>query len=107
MVAGSATNIVNTLYSDTTSTSISVAAIKVITTNGSYRAIGYTDTGMTTIGADTTTLASAQTDYLNSVGHGMIRMDMGTSSPNIGYAVDNFTVEYEPLGGDSVGIIQG
>lgn len=107
VVAGSATNIVNTLYSDTTSTSISVAAIKVITTSGSYRAIGYTDTGMTTIGVDTTTLASAQTDYLNSVGHGMIRMDMGTSSPNIGYAVDNFAVEYEPLGGDSVGIIQG
>ena len=107
VVAGSATNIVNTLYSDTTSTSVSVAAIKVITTNGSYRAIGYTDTGMTTIGIDTTTLASGQSDYLSSVGHGIIRMDMGSSSPNIGYAVDNFAVEYEPLGGDSVGIIQG
>ena len=107
VVAGSITNVVDTLYSDTTSSAISVAAIKVITTGGSYRAIGYTDTAMTTIGVDTGTLASAQNDYLASVGHGMIRMDMGTASPNIGYAADTFTLVYEPLGGDSVGIIQG
>lgn len=107
VVAGSITNVVDTLYSNTTSSAISVAAIKVITTNGSYRAIGYTDTAMTTIGVDTGTLASGQNDYLASVGHGIIRMDMGSASPNLGYAADNFTLEYEPLGGDSVGIIQG
>lgn len=107
VVAGSITNVVNTLYADTTSSGISVAAIKVITTGGSYRAIGYTDTAMTTIGVDTGTLASAQNDYLASVGHGMIRMDMGSANPNIGYAADTFTLVYEPLGGDSVGIIQG
>ena len=107
VVAGSITNVVDTLYSDTTSSGISVAAIKVITTNGSYRAIGYTDTAMTSIGVDTGTLASGQNDYLASVGHGIIRMDMGSASPNLGYAADNFTLEYEPLGGDSVGIIQG
>jgi hypothetical protein len=62
---------------------------------------------MTTIGVDTGTLSTGLTDYLASVGHGMIRMDMGTASPNIGYAADTFTLVYEPLGGDSVGIIQG
>lgn len=107
VVNGSATDVISTLYIDSTSTSISVAAIKVITTNGSYQAIGYTDTAMTNIAVDTGVTASGQTDFQLSVGHGMIRMDMGTASPNIGYAVDNFTLTYEPLVGDSVGIIQG
>ena len=97
----------NSLYSDTTSTTLSFAAIKVITTNGNFQAIGYSDTAMTTAVKDSGTIASGVTDYLNTVGCGMIRMDLGTSAPNLGYAVDNFSVTYDPLGGDSVGIIQG
>lgn len=105
--SGSVTYPYDSLYTDTTSSTISFAAIKVITTNGSFQAIGYSDAAMTTIAKDSGVVASGVTDYLNTVGCGMIRMDLGSASPNLGYAVDNFSVTYEPLGGDSVGIIQG
>ena len=107
MVAGSITNVVDTLYADTTNTTIGVEAIKVITTGGSFRAIGYVEGTMETIAVDTGTLASAQNDYLSSVGHGIVTMAMGTASPNAAYSIYGFTLEYEPGGGDSVGIIQG
>jgi len=92
---------------DSTSAGLSLAAIKVITTNGNYQAIGYSDTAMTSVAVDTGTSASGVSDWQNAIGHGMIRQDMGTAQPNQGYSADNFSLEYEPLGGDSVGIIQG
>jgi hypothetical protein len=107
IVGGSASTVYSSTVYDSTSAGLSLAAIKVITTNGNYRAIGYSDTAMTSVAVDTGTSASGVSDWQNAIGHGMIRQDMGTAQPNQGYSADNFSLEYEPLGGDSVGIIQG
>lgn len=106
---GSETSVYNSLYQDTVSSSINFAAIKVITTSGSFQAIGYSDTAMTTVEKDSGVTASGYNDYLDTVGSGIVRMDLGTAQPGLGYAIDDFSLTYTAAAGgpgDSVGIIQ-
>jgi len=109
VLAGSETAIYNSLYLDDPSSTINFAAIKVITSAGSFQAIGYSDTAMTTSVKDSGSVASGYSDYLNTVGAGICRMDLGTAQPGLGYAIDDFSLDYTAASGgpgDSVGIIQ-
>lgn len=107
IAAGTRTNQYSSLYSDTTSSTISLAAIKVVTSLGTYRAYGYTDEAMTSQVMDSAVTASGTTDYLTAVGHGLVSSPLGSAAPNQGWTFDNFNLTFDPLVGDSVGIIQG
>lgn len=104
---GTRTNHYSNLYSDTTSSTISLDAIKVTTTLGSYQVFGYSDIAMTTQVISSVLTSSGQTDYLTAVGHGLVSSPLGSAAPNQGWTFDNFNLTFDPLVGDSVGIIQG
>ncbi len=64
---------------------------------------------MTTVEKDSGVTASGYNDYLDTVGSGIVRMDLGTAQPGLGYAIDDFSLTYTAAAGgpgDSVGIIQ-
>jgi len=96
---------------DTTSTATdTIYSIKVITSGNTYQAIGYSDASFTNVyssGSNTGVLTSSFSDHTLAVGVGMARMPLGNVTPGIGYNFEDFSATYEPLGGDSVGIIQG
>lgn len=107
IVNGSASTIVNQLYADTAGSTEFFAAMKVITSGGTYRVLGYTSTAMTTAVSDTGVLSTAFTDYLLANGHGIVQGGLGSTSPGQGNSFDNFSLTYEPSAGDSVGIMVG
>jgi hypothetical protein len=94
------------LYDDTSPTQ-SWQAIDVETTDADYVAQVYSDTSWTTSVLSSGTQASGQSDYLDSVGHGIGVAPLGTANPAETDSIDTFNVEYVPLGGDSVGIMIG
>ena len=107
VVNGSATNVVNQFYADLGSSNGFFAAMRVVTSGNTYRVRGYSDTGFATSVSDTGVLTDANNSHLLAVGHGIVVGALGSASPGSGNQVDNFTLEFEPLGGDSVGIITG
>jgi hypothetical protein len=107
VVNGSATNVVNQFYADLGSSSGFFAAMRVVTSSNTYRVTGYTDTTYTTAVSDTGVLTDANNSHLLAVGHGIALGALGSASPGSGTQFDNFTLTFEPLGGDSVGIITG
>lgn len=107
IVNGSASTIVNQFYADTAGSTEFFAAMKVITSGNTYRVLGYTSTAMTTAVSDTGVLTSAFTDHVTALGHGIVLGGLGSASPGSGTSFDNFSVTYEPLAGDSVGVMIG
>lgn len=107
VVNGTATNVLNSFYADLGSSSGYFSNIRVITSGATYQVLGYTDGTGTTSVYDSTVVNSGQTDWQNAVGHGIVVGALGSASPGSGNTVDNFNLTYEPLGGDSVGIIIG
>lgn len=69
--------------------------------------LGYTDGTGTTSVSDTGVTASGVSDWQTAVGHGIVVGALGSASPGAGNEVPDFSVTYEPLGGDSVGIMLG
>ena len=96
----------NTILDTTSSNTTVLAAIKVITAGTDFRAIGYSDAGMTSIYHDTGVDPSGYTDNTTTVGVGLARMALGTATPGLVYSMDSFSAAYVS-GGDSVGILQG
>ena len=107
IVNGSATTVLNSLYADLGSSTGFFAAIKVVTSGGTFRVYGYTNSAMTTQVYDSTVTASGSTDYLLTDGHGIIQGGLGSTSPGQGNSYDNFSVTYEPSAGDILGIMLG
>jgi len=107
IVGGSATNVTNLFYADLGSSSGYFSNMRVITSSATFRVLGYTDGTGTTSVSDTGVTASGVSDWQSAVGHGIIIGTLGSASPGAGNTVDNFSLTYDPLGGDSVGIIQG
>jgi len=107
IVNGSASTQLNGFYADLGSSSGFFAGIKVVTSGGTFRVYGYSDSALTTQVYDSTAIASGFSDYLLTDGHGLVQGSLGSANPGQGNTFDNFSVTYEPLAGDSVGIMIG
>lgn len=107
IVNGVATNMTNHFYADLGSSNGYFSNIRVITSGSTYRVLGYTDGTGTTSVSDTGVVDSLVSDYTLTVGHGMALGALGSASPGSGTTISEFNVTYEPLSGDSVGIMIG
>lgn len=107
VVSGVATNVVNQFYADLGSSTGSFAAMRVVTSGNTYQVRGYSDTGYATVVSDTGVLTDTSNSNLLAVGHGIVLGPLGSASPGSGTSFNNFSLTFEPLGGDSVGIITG
>ena len=109
VVNGSATNVTNYFYADLAGSSGYFSNIRVVTSGSTYQVLGYTDGVGATSVSDTGVVNSGVSDYAESVGHGLVLGALGSASPGSGTRISEFSVTYEPLGGDSdsVGIIVG
>lgn len=108
IVSGSATTVVNQFYADVGGSTEYFTAIRAVTSGNTYRVYGYKDqTTYTSAVSDTGVLTDSNNDYLNALGHGIALGPLGSASPGSGTQFDDFSVSYEALGGDSVGIITG